>query len=135
MSRLRMGALLALVQAVLGVRVAWRLLRPGRSAPIRPAPQAVVWVGSVGVVVPVLNEATRLGRCLDGLVTQGAEVGEILVVDSGSQDATCDLVRQYAHRDGRIRLIQAGPAREIGTAKSGDCITPSRRSTHTRGGC
>ena len=110
MSRLRVGALIALVQAVLGLRVAWRLLRTGGSSPIRPAPQAVVSMGSVGVIVPVLNEATRLSRCLDGLVAQGAEVGEILLVDSGSHDTTCDLVRQYARRDGRIRLIQAGPS-------------------------
>jgi dolichol-phosphate mannosyltransferase len=104
------GFVLALVQAVLGVRVAWRMLRTGRDTPIRAAPQAAIAAGTIGVIVPVLNEANRLSRCLEGAITQGSEVGEILVVDSGSHDATCDLVHEYARRDGRIGLIQAGPA-------------------------
>jgi dolichol-phosphate mannosyltransferase len=92
------------------MRVAWRLLRTGRDTPIRAAPQAAIPNGSVSIIVPVLNEADRLGRCLDGVITQGPEVGEILVVDCGSYDATCDLVVEYARRDERIRLVQAGQA-------------------------
>ncbi len=106
------GVMLALVQAVLGLRVAWRLLRTGRDAPIRPRPETVIPAASVSIIVPVLNEANRVSRCLGGVMLQGAEVGEVLVVDSGSHDATCELVLQYARRDDRIRLVQAGPAPE-----------------------
>jgi dolichol-phosphate mannosyltransferase len=104
------GSLLALLQATLALRVAWRLLRTGRDTPARAAPDALIPAASVSIVVPVLNEANRVGRCLDGVITQGPEVGEILVVDSGSHDATSDLVLQYARRDNRVRLVQAGPA-------------------------
>jgi dolichol-phosphate mannosyltransferase len=62
------------------------------------------------VLVPVLNEAERLGDCLAGLAAQGAEVAEVLVIDGGSCDSTCDLVRTYAAKDPRVHLVEAGPA-------------------------
>jgi dolichol-phosphate mannosyltransferase len=64
----------------------------------------------VDVLLPVLNEAERLDDCLAGLLAQGAEVGQVLVVDGGSRDGTADLVRTYAARDRRVRLVEAGPA-------------------------
>jgi dolichol-phosphate mannosyltransferase len=104
------GSLLALVQALLGLRVARRLLRSGGERPICPVADGSVDAGVVSVILPVLNEARRLAPCLEGLRAQGPEVGEILVVDSGSADGTRDLVRQYVRSDRRIRLIEAGPA-------------------------
>jgi dolichol-phosphate mannosyltransferase len=62
------------------------------------------------VLVPVLNEAARLRPCLDGLIAQGDEAAEIVVIDGGSTDGTACLVREYAARDPRVRLIVAGPA-------------------------
>ena len=62
------------------------------------------------MLVPVLNEATRLRPCLDGLIAQGEETAEIVVIDGGSTDATAGLVREFAVRDSRVRLIEAGPA-------------------------
>ena len=105
-------SLLALVQAVLGVRVVWRLLCTGDDTPICAVPEGTVDVGVVSVIIPVLDEVGRLATCLNGTIQLGPEVGEILVVDSGSQDDTCDVVRQYARVDPRIRLIQAGAARQ-----------------------
>ena len=106
----RFARLVALIQAVLAARVAWRLFRSGGDAPIRPVGAGAVPPHSIGVVVPVLNEAERLDDCLAGLLAQGGELAEVLVIDGGSRDATCDLVRTYAARDGRVRLIDAGPA-------------------------
>jgi dolichol-phosphate mannosyltransferase len=105
-----LARLLALVQAVLAARVAWRLFRSGGEAPIRPVPAGTVPPDCVGVLVPVLNEAQRLGTCLAGLQAQGGEVAEVLVIDGGSRDGTRDLVRAYARRDRRVRLVEAGPA-------------------------
>ena len=61
------------------------------------------------MIVPALNEASRLAACLDGLIAQDIEVAEILVVDGGSQDGTQDLVRRYAARDVRVLLVDASP--------------------------
>lgn len=104
---------LAVAQVLLGLRVVWRLLRSGGEQPIRAAScsrQAFEKSASVAVIVPVLNEVMRLAACLDGILTQGPEVGEVLVVDGGSRDSTCDLVRDYVRCDPRVRLIAAGPA-------------------------
>jgi dolichol-phosphate mannosyltransferase len=64
---------------------------------------------SLSIIVPVLNEYTRLTPCLEGLLKQGDDVGEILVVDGGSHDGTQELVRSFQRRDPRIRLLDASP--------------------------
>jgi len=48
----------------------------------------------VSVIVPVRNEAGNLRQCLDSLL--GA--GEVIVVDSQSSDATCEIARQNGAR-------------------------------------
>jgi dolichol-phosphate mannosyltransferase len=102
--------LLALFQVALAGRVVCRLWRTGHDVPIRTAPESAIESGTLAVIVPVLDEAQRLTPCLDGLLAQGPEVGEILIVDGGSADHTRDLVRAYARRDRRLRLVEAGPA-------------------------
>ncbi len=100
--------MLALAQALLGARVVWRLLRTARGARIGTSAAAAI-EERVTVLVPVLDERGRLGPCLDGLVAQGPEVAEILVVDGGSTDGTTELVAAYAERDPRVRLVDASP--------------------------
>src|SRR5690606_29814134 len=56
-----------------------------------------------------LDEAHRVGRCLDGLIAQGPEVAEILVVDSRSGDGTREIIADAAARDPRVRLVDDGP--------------------------
>ena len=101
---------LGLLQAVLGARVLWRLWRTGHDTPIRAVQESAIPSGSVTIIVPVLDEAHRIASCLDGLLAQGPEVSEMLIVDGGSTDDTRDLVRAYARRDRRLRLVEAGPA-------------------------
>ena len=61
------------------------------------------------IVVATLNEAHRIAPCLEGLIAQGPVVREILIVDSGSTDATVELVRDAMTRDARIRLLRDDP--------------------------
>jgi glycosyltransferase involved in cell wall biosynthesis len=50
----------------------------------------------VSVVIPVLNGARVLGRCLDALAAQkGAPAFEVIVVDNGSTDGTGDVARRH----------------------------------------
>ncbi|MBE9076064.1 glycosyltransferase [Romeria aff. gracilis LEGE 07310] len=87
-----------------------RLVRgPFRQPPLQPERTTPDLLGSVSVVVPTLNEAARIGPCLDGLSHQGYEVREILVVDSRSEDGTPGLVKQQGERDRRFRLITDEP--------------------------
>lgn len=100
---------LALAQVALGARIAYRFLRRvhGQRAAEHDAPLS--YGDQISVIIPVLNEYERLAPCLDGLTAQGPEVGEILVVDGGSDDGTQLLAQMYAARDTRVRLIDANP--------------------------
>lgn len=107
----RYGAVfLFVVQAVLAIRVLVRLASTAQGKRIHRVEVSEPQPGSVMILIPVLNEECRLAPCLEGALAQGPEVSEILVIDGGSSDGTCDLVRQFARRDSRVRLIEAEPA-------------------------
>lgn len=74
-------------------------------------PQLIPWgePGTVSIIVPTLNEAQRISPCLAGLQQQTAEVREILVVDSHSQDGTQALVKAASQQDPRFRLLTDDP--------------------------
>ena len=71
----------------------------------------------LSIVIPAFNEARRLGPSLDAILAWlDAESlsAEVICVDDGSTDGTCDLVRAYAGRDGRVRLVENGSNRGKG---------------------
>lgn len=72
----------------------------------------------VSIILPVLNEAKRIERCLDSLITQPEEVSEILVVDGGSTDGTQIIVDRYHSLDSRVRLVDASPVDPRWTGKA-----------------
>jgi rhamnosyltransferase len=54
---------------------------------------------TVGVVIRTLNESELLGTCLDALRAQGGPFDlDVLVVDSGSTDATVEIARSHGAR-------------------------------------
>lgn len=56
------------------------------------------------VVIPCFNEAENIGEAIDR--TAGLPgIGEIVVVDDGSQDGTADVVRECAARHPEVRLV------------------------------
>lgn len=71
----------------------------------------------ISVVIPVFNEETIIGNCLDALVEHGDGVGEIIVVDNGSCDATRYIVADYCDRHPHIRLIDE-PRRGVANARN-----------------
>ena len=86
--------------------------QPPISAPSASASErrgATGEAGSVSIIVPTLNEAHRIEPCLQGLIQQGPQVREILVVDSRSTDGTPAKVSEIAQQDSRIRLITDEP--------------------------
>lgn len=57
------------------------------------------------IIIPTKNEATNLGPCLDQVYGQRVDFPfEVVVIDSGSQDRTIDIVKQYP-----ARLLQIAP--------------------------
>lgn len=96
-------------QTLLAIRVIWRMLRSAGGEHISVEEAQAAGEERVSVIVPVLNEYDRLSPCLEGLIAQGTEVAEIVVVDGGSDDDTQQLVCTYARRDSRVRLVDASP--------------------------
>jgi glycosyltransferase involved in cell wall biosynthesis len=62
----------------------------------------------VSVITPAYNVADFLGEAIDSVLAQTEGDFEYLIVDDGSTDGTDRIVRAYAERDPRIRLVSAG---------------------------
>ncbi|MDR2067658.1 MAG: glycosyltransferase [Holosporaceae bacterium] len=82
----------------------------------------------VSVVVPVYNAAELLPRCLDSLVNQTLENIEIICVNDGSTDGSCEILEKYSTKDSRITVLHQenlgqGAARNVGmNAASGEYL-------------
>ena len=73
----------------------------------------------ITVVIPVYNAASTLRRCLDSVTGSSFAPLEILCVDDGSEDGSVPIIRAYAEKDPRVRLLTqehryAGAARNAG---------------------
>ncbi|GHO46544.1 glycosyltransferase [Ktedonospora formicarum] len=101
--------LLICAQTLLALRVILRLLYTSKGVRIESQDAEHAVDECVTILVPVLNEYKRLTFCLEGLLAQGREVAEIIVIDGGSIDGTRELVASFAHRDVRLRLVDASP--------------------------
>lgn len=61
---------------------------------------------AVSVVVTSYNYAHLIRETLDAIAAQTFRGFEVLVVDNGSTDGSPDIIREYAARDPRFRLLQ-----------------------------
>ena len=59
----------------------------------------------VSVIVPIYNVEKYLSKCLNSIVGQTYENLEILCVNDGSPDNSGEILRIFAERDNRIRII------------------------------
>ena len=82
----------------------------------------------ISVIVPVYNVEKYLSECLDSIVNQTLKEIEIICVNDGSTDSSLSILKEYASKDTRIKIIDKenegqGYARKVGldTAK-GDYI-------------
>jgi dolichyl-phosphate beta-glucosyltransferase len=62
------------------------------------------------IVIPAYNEEHRLpptiSKILNWADTTSVFVIELIIVDDGSEDKTCDIVQEFSRKDLRVRLIQ-----------------------------
>lgn len=59
----------------------------------------------VSVIVPTYNVEMYLRECMDSIVEQSLRDLEIICVNDGSTDRSGDILREYAVKDRRIRII------------------------------
>jgi len=64
----------------------------------------------VAVLTPVCNGERYLAACIESVLAQTHADWRYVIVDNASTDATPEVARRYAERDGRIRVVR-NPAR------------------------
>ncbi|QKT04319.1 glycosyltransferase [Ectothiorhodospiraceae bacterium 2226] len=79
----------------------------------------------VSVVMPAFNAERYLEAAIQSVLNQSYRTLELLVVDDGSCDGTVEIVRRYARRDARVRLLRQGNA--------GVAAARNRGLAHARG--
>lgn len=84
----------------------------------------------VSVIIPAYNAATFLPRTLESVLKQTYTNLEVLVIDDGSTDETCEIVQQFVQRDRRVCLLRqanagVAAARNLGIQQAkGEFIAP-----------
>jgi len=89
----------------------------------------------ISVVIPTFNEEENIAQCLVSLCHQTVPRSEyeIIVVDGGSKDATCEIARKYADKVFTQTSKKVGGARNDGVKEAkgdiiattdADCILP-----------
>lgn len=74
---------------------------------------------AVSVVMPVYNAMPYLTDCLDSVLAQTMRNFELICVDDGSTDESLNVLKSYAQKDDRVRILTqrnqyAGVARNNG---------------------
>jgi len=71
------------------------------------------------VVIIAYNDETHIERAIQSVCNQTERNIEIICVDDGSTDATCELMRLCAQRDARIRVITQPNSGALGARYAG----------------
>jgi len=66
----------------------------------------------VSVLIPCRNEEDNISRCLNHLLKQDYDNYEICVLDDNSEDATWEIISNYADKHENIRVFQGRPLPE-----------------------
>ena len=78
------------------------------------------YIPKVSVIIPVYNTEKYLKECLDSVVNQSLKEIEIICIDDNSSDNSLQILKEYAQKDNRIKIIEnksnlgAGPSRNKG---------------------
>ncbi len=77
----------------------------------------------ISIVMPVYNKEKYLKECLDSVLEQTFRDTEVICVDDGSTDSSPEMLKGYAEKDSRIRVLcqknqGAGPARNYGLSQA-----------------
>ncbi|MEY8392177.1 glycosyltransferase family 2 protein [Lachnospiraceae bacterium 45-W7] len=73
----------------------------------------------LSVVIPVYNAETYLERTLDSVFAQTFPVCEVICVDDGSTDGSLDVLKAYADRQERVKVIHKENKGPTSTRKRG----------------
>jgi len=72
----------------------------------------------VSVIVPIYNVEPYLRRCLDSLVNQTLKDIEIICINDSSPDKSLAILKEYAERDERVKIIDSGKNYGVSIARN-----------------
>lgn len=93
----------------------------------------------ITVLLPSLNVAAYIRECIESVINQTLTDIEILCIDAGSTDGTCEIIREYAAKDSRVRYVPSekrsygyqinlgidmARGEYLGIVETDDCIEP-----------
>lgn len=61
----------------------------------------------VSIIMPSLNVASYIEQCISSAINQTLKDIEIICVDAGSTDGTLDILKHFADKDSRIKIIHS----------------------------
>lgn len=59
----------------------------------------------ISIIVPVYNATSSLAKCVDAILLQSFTDYELLLIDDGSTDDSCDICNRYAMLDSRVKVV------------------------------
>ena len=62
---------------------------------------------NISVLVPVYNVEPYLVQCLESICSQTLRELEVVCVDDASTDGSLSILREFAERDPRVKVVQA----------------------------
>ena len=82
------------------------LARQRNAIPKLPSFAEAIALPRLSVVIPARDEGSAIGRAVRSLLTQDYPSFEVIVVDDRSSDATGEVLRETAERDGRLQVLR-----------------------------
>jgi len=73
----------------------------------------------ISVIMAAYNAEEFIGEAIESIIGQTYPNWELIVVDDGSLDRTPEIVRQFAERDPRVRLVSPGRQGVSGARNTG----------------
>lgn len=71
----------------------------------------------ISIIIPVWNTAKFLPRCIDSILNQTLKDIEIIAVNDGSTDDSLSILKEYAKKDSRIKVINK-PNKGVATTRN-----------------
>lgn len=66
-------------------------------------------LANLSILIPVRNEAAVIGRTVHQILSQSDQQFELILLDDGSTDGTCEAALLGANGDSRLKIIQGEP--------------------------
>lgn len=62
-------------------------------------------MAKISVIIPIYNVKAYLSKCLDSIINQTFKDIEIICVNDGSKDNSLQIIKEYAQKDNRIKIV------------------------------